>query len=253
MTWRHTDVHTTVGAISEINRYPIKSFAGERLDDCEIAPYGVEGDRYASFRDENKEGWWQYVTARNIPAMMSYQARYIDGEIEVVAPDGRRFGWDEQLLAEIQNLTKTPITMSELGQAHPQPEHAELLSVDGGSVLLVTDATMRKLEATWGKEVDQRRFRGNFVVAVNDDAPLEEAWIGKKLTIGDAELQAHSFCERCVMITMDPDTLTKDPSLLKKVVKEFNQNFGIYASVIKTGKIRVGDKVRLSDAEVTGD
>lgn len=49
------------------------------------------------------------------------------------------------------------------------------------------------------------------------------------------------------MITMDPDSLQKDPVLLKKLHKEFDLHFGVYASVIKTGQIRIGDKVELVD------
>lgn len=95
--------------------------------------------------------------------------------------------------------------------------------------------------------MDPRRFRGNFVIALNDDSLFEGDWIGRRLNIGDAQLQVDSFCERCVVITMDPDSLQKDPVLLKKLHKEFDLHFGVYASVIKTGQIRIGDKVELVD------
>ncbi|MBM7563132.1 MOSC domain-containing protein [Paenibacillus sacheonensis] len=234
-----------IGTIREINRYPIKSFAGESLASCEIESYGVQGDRFATFYDESKEGWWRYITARNIPAMMTYRASYKDGDITVTAPDGRQFSWDEQLLAEIQSQSKTPIAMSNFKDPHPEPQHSQLLSVDGASILLVTDASLRRLEAISGKSVDQRRFRGNFVVTLNEGAPLEGEWIGRQLTIGGVRLQVDSFCERCVMITMDPDTLEKDPSLLKQVHQQFELNFGVYASVIATGRIELGDSVSL--------
>ncbi|MFD0670109.1 MOSC domain-containing protein [Cohnella sp. GCM10027633] len=238
---------STIGVISEINRYPIKSFGGERLEACEIEPYGLRGDRFAAFYDESKEGWWKYITCRNIPNLLTYEARFADGDIRVTAADGRTFGWDEALLEEVQRQTDTPIAMSGLQAPHPQQEHPNLLSVDGASVLLVTDATLRKLEATWGKPVDQRRFRGNFVVTVDDDSVFEGDWIGKRLAIGDATLQVDQFCERCVVITMDPDTQVKDPSLLRKVNEEFNLHFGVYASVVNTGRIKLGDEVRVID------
>jgi uncharacterized protein YcbX len=236
----------TVGEISEINRYPIKSFAGERLDSCEIEPYGMLGDRFGTFYDESKEGWWRYITARNIPNMLTYRAEFVEGDIRVTASDGRTFGWDDNLLNEIQSQTKTPITMSRLKDPHP--EHPNLLSVEGASILLVTDASLNKLEAMWGKQLDQRRFRGNFVVTLNDKSLDEGDWIGRQLSIGEVRLQVDSYCERCVVITMDPDTLDKDPSLLRKVNEEYNLNFGVYASVVKTGRIRVGDHVILASS-----
>ncbi|WP_238322757.1 MOSC domain-containing protein [Gorillibacterium massiliense] len=233
----------TVGEISEIYRYPVKSMAGERLKACDIAPYGMVGDRFGSFYDETKSGWYRYITARKLPQMLKYKAHFDDEGIQVTSPDGRSFGWDEQLLAEVQSLTDTPITMSSLGQEHP--EHPQLLSVDGASILLVTDATLKRLESLWGKPLDQRRFRANFLVVLNDDAPLEGDWIGKRIVIGGVQLQVDSFCQRCVIITMDPDTQEKDPSLLKIVNEKMGLSFGVYASVIEPGEIHLGDKVFL--------
>lgn len=240
-------MQVTVGEISEINRYPIKSFAGERLNSCDIAPYGMVGDRFGTFYDETKSDWWKYITARNIPNLLTYQATYADGDIRITAKDGRTFAWDEALLAEIQSLTKTKITMSNLKAPHPEHKHPHLLSVDGASILLITDASLRKLEALCGKDLDQRQFRGNFVVTLSDDSLHEGDWIGRTLTIGDVQLQVDSYCERCVMITMNPDTLEKDPNVLRKVNEEFQLHFGVYASVKKTGHIQLGDKVILSD------
>lgn len=237
----------TAGEIIAINRYPVKSFAGEELEACRVESSGVQGDRYCSFRDLSKEDWYRYVTARKIPQMLSYQARYIGGEIRVTAADGREFGWDTELLDEIQSLTTTPITMSAFKEPHPEAKHPELLSVDGASILLVTDKSLKKLEAINGNPIDQRRFRGNFVVQVSDDSLGEEEWLGRRLSIGSVQLQVDSYCDRCVMITMNPDTLERDPSLLKQVHKEFNMSFGVYASVIQTGEVRLGDKVVLQE------
>lgn len=48
-------VSVTVGEIKSINRYPVKSFAGEALESCKVVTYGVEGDRYCSFYDMTKK------------------------------------------------------------------------------------------------------------------------------------------------------------------------------------------------------
>ncbi|GLX67892.1 MOSC domain-containing protein [Paenibacillus glycanilyticus] len=236
---------TTVGQIHDIYRYPVKSFAGEKLEQCPIEPYGLLGDRFVTLYDETKKDWNKFVTARNIPNLLNYHAVYRNGDIQITNPDGKVYGWDEQLLEEIQQQTDKKLTMSDFKQAHPQAEHPELLSVDGASILLITDHSLNKLQETWGKELDERRFRANFVVQVADDSVHEGDWIGHKLTIGEVELQVDSFCERCVLITMDPDTQVKDPTLLKKVNQEFDLHFGVYASVIKTGNIKQGDKVIL--------
>ena len=233
----------TVGTIREINRYPVKSFAGEPLDSCSIERYGMLGDRFAAFLDEAKSGWDRFVTARDIPRMLTYESRFVDGVIQVIAADGRTFGWDDTLLAEIQQYTDTPLSMSRLKEPHP--EDSRLLSVDCESILIVTDSTMRKLEAAWGKELDNRRFRGNFVVSALDDTIFEGDWIGRRLAIGDVQLKVERACIRCSMITIDPETNEKDMSLLKRVTQDFDTEFGVYCSVVRTGQVRLGDQVQL--------
>jgi hypothetical protein len=41
---------------------------------------------------------------------------------------------------------------------------------------------------------------------------------------------------------VNPDDGTIDPSLLKTLAKEHQACFGVYARVVKTGTIRIGDK-----------
>ncbi|KQO17735.1 MOSC domain-containing protein [Paenibacillus sp. Leaf72] len=247
-------VKTRVGTLKEMNRYPIKSFAGERLDSSRMEAYGLYGDRSHAFIDETKEGWDSFITARQIPAMLGYKAKLQDDhgfekgtaaasgfpEVTVTSPDNRELAWNEQLLAEIQSHTRTTLSMRRYA-----PETPDLLGADASSVLIVTDALLNKLEAIWGKPLDARRFRANMIVALAGDAPDEESWIGKRLQLGSAELHVDGHCERCSMITLDPDTLERDMSLLKKVNQELNLRFGLYASVTKAGHVRVGDEIFL--------
>ncbi len=240
---------TLVGKITQINRYPVKSFVGESLETSKIEAYGLYGDRCYAFIDETQEGWNRYFTARHHANMLGYEAKLI-GEgskdnfpaLSVTSPDGRVFGWNEELLAEIQTYSKKKLTMIDYN-----PSTENLLAVDAASVLIITDTTLRKLESMWEKGLDKRRFRANFIISVADDAFNENDWIGKRLTVGSAELQVDIACERCPMITIDPDTLEKDASLFSKLKEEMNSNFGIYASVKKTGEVSVGDNVYLAD------
>lgn len=236
---------TAIGKISEVWRYPVKSFAGERLESCKIEPYGLYGDRCYAFYDEKKEGWASFFTARTIPNMLTYKAKITDEgrgnvtpDVSVTSPDGRILGWSEELLEEIQKHSKTHMSM----RAY-DTQNDDLLGVDDSSILIITDTTLRKLEALWGKRLDSRRFRANVIVSVDDSALNENDWIGKRLAVGSAEFQVDRHCERCTLITLDPDTIERDPSLLKKVNQELNLIFGVYASVTKTGEIRVGDTV----------
>jgi uncharacterized protein YcbX len=233
----------SIGEISEINRYPVKSFAGESLETCNIDTYGLYGDRFCAFYDETMEGWESFITARDIPNMLAYKAKLVDEGVSVTSPDGRTFSWNENLLDEIQRYSKRKLSM--MSYKAQNPENPDLMAVDLASVLIITDATLRRLEAICGKRLDRRRFRSNIIVSLHENALNESDWIGKRLSMGSAELQVDIYCERCSIITIDPDTLERDTSLLKKVNEEMNLNFGVYASIKKTGQIQVGDKVYL--------
>lgn len=237
-----------IGEIIQINRYPVKSFAGERITSSKIEAYGIYGDRSHAFIDETKEGWDTYITARQIPGMLAYKAELVgDGSedmfpaVRVTSPDGRVLDWNAELLSEIQSYSKHKLTMIDYSA-----ETKELLAVDTGSILIITDESLRTLERIWGKKLDERRFRANIVVSLRNNGCKEREWLGKRLLIGNAEFLVDSECERCSMITIDPDTFERDASLLKKVHEEMNLNFGVYASVVKTGKINVGESVYLA-------
>ncbi|HZE62891.1 MAG TPA: hypothetical protein VE056_03390 [Pyrinomonadaceae bacterium] len=50
---------------------------------------------------------------------------------------------------------------------------------------------------------------------------------------------------RCGMTANAQKDLAKDTSVLRTIVKEANQNLGVYASVTKNGAAREGDQVEL--------
>jgi uncharacterized protein YcbX len=177
--------------------------------------------------------------------MLAYKAMLMDDGIIVLCPDGRILGWNEDLLEEIQKYSKRKISMS--SYKAPNPENPDLMSVDTASVLIITDESLRKLEAIWGDKLDARRFRANLVVSLDKNKINEVDWIGKRLSVGSAEFQIDASCERCSIITIDPITFERDASLLKKVNEEMSLLFGVYASVKKKGQIHVGDKVYLVD------
>ena len=211
------------------------------METCRLEPYGLYGDRFCAFYDETKKGWGSYITARQLPELLSYKARLNQGEVNVTAPDGRRFSWDEALLAEIQRLSKRKVSMTR--PKAPNFESPELMAVDAASVLIITDASLRKLERLWGKPLDLRRFRANLVVSLEETAWNETDWTDRCLLVGSTVLKIDTICERCSMITIDPDTIERDPSLLKIVNQELALQFGWYASVIQPGEVRTGDKL----------
>jgi uncharacterized protein YcbX len=94
---------------------------------------------------------------------------------------------------------------------------------------------------------DVRRFRPNFFVetVAGLEGLLESDWVGKTLRIGSAEVKCEIPCVRCGMTTNAQMELPKDNSVLRTIVKDAEQNLGVYASVSSHGEVSTGDRVEL--------
>jgi len=105
-------------------------------------------------------------------------------------------------------------------------------------------AMMKRLnpEANW----DARRFRPNFLIESDLSGLIEVEWGLQTFRIGTARVQCKIPTARCGMTTHAQKDLPKDPSVLRTIVKDADQNLGIYASVVVQGEVKVGDSVELS-------
>jgi uncharacterized protein YcbX len=94
---------------------------------------------------------------------------------------------------------------------------------------------------------DVRRFRPNFLIETEAgiEGLLEAGWSGRRLSIGNVELKCEIPTVRCGMTTHAQVDLPKDPSVLRSIVKDAEQNLGVYASVVQTGHVALGDLVEL--------
>jgi uncharacterized protein YcbX len=112
---------------------------------------------------------------------------------------------------------------------------------------LLTTASLAALGArNASARFDVRRFRPNIVVSTDDAAGfIETEWSGRTLRIGEAQINVEMPCVRCVMTTLPQGDLSKDPSVLRTIVRDAAQNVGAYASIATPGRITVGDAVEL--------
>lgn len=237
-----------VGTIKEIVRYPVKSFAGESVDKTLVMDYGLYGDRSHAYVDQTRDG--KFLTVTQLQDMVLYQANFDGPEtvdtfsnVSVISPQGKRHLWnDQELLEELEQLSGRQITTIQYS-----PTHVPLGAIEEEHILLVSNESLNGLAEIWGKAVDARRFRPNLLLELFDGIPfMEEMWIGKQIKIGkQVVLEIVRHCERCMIVTVDPVNATKDQSLLKKIVNERQNHFGVYAKVIQTGEIHNGDAVSL--------
>jgi uncharacterized protein YcbX len=94
---------------------------------------------------------------------------------------------------------------------------------------------------------DVRRFRPNFLIETDKafEGLVEAGWSGRILRVGSVELKCEIPCARCGMTSHGHSGLPKDPSVLRSIVKDANQNLGVYASVVQSGGVSIGDPVEL--------
>ncbi|RFU70473.1 MOSC domain-containing protein [Peribacillus saganii] len=237
-----------LGFIKEIIRYPVKSFRGESIHKTKVMDYGLYGDRSHALLDETRHG--KFLTITQYSDMVRYKARFIGPEtmtqypeIEVTTPEGMVLHWsDQRLIKEVERKINRQITSVSF-----TPSHVPIGAIEEEHILLITDASIRKIGEMYGEELDYRRFRPNLYIDLIDKIPyIEETWIGKSMKIGsEVEIQLKRRCERCMIITVNPGDAKKDMSLLRTVALERDNYFGVYASVIKAGDIHAGDKVVL--------
>jgi uncharacterized protein YcbX len=119
---------------------------------------------------------------------------------------------------------------------------------DAFPVNLLTRAALAALaERNPSAQFDRRRFRPNLLVEPVDGArePVEVGWCGRRVRVGGAVLSITMPTMRCVMTTLAVDELPKDPSVLRSIVRDANQNLGVYATVEEAGPVAVGDTVEL--------
>jgi hypothetical protein len=120
---------------------------------------------------------------------------------------------------------------------------------DAFPLLLLSEQSLATLAAAApASRIDVRRFRPNLVVSTAGGGAFpEQAWIGKRLAVGEAVLAVRLTCPRCVMTTHGFADLPKDPGVMRALVRETGGNLGVYATVEVAGDVRRGDVVRLLD------
>ena len=206
-------------------RYPVKSLAGERVSSAALSPDGVAGDRIV--RVHGPEG---VRTSRR-----HYRLLGLRGTLD---PHGRPLidghPWDsDEALALVRKAAGADAWL----EAFEGLDRFDILPL-----LVATDGAV----AAFGRDV--RRLRPNIVIG-GVDGLGEREWVEGELRIGEAIIRLDSLRSRCVMTTIDPDTLRLDPEVLRDIVRRFENKLALNAEIVCGGTIRVGDSVELLTKE----
>jgi uncharacterized protein len=206
--------------------------AGERLEDCMITELGLEGDRRWAFIDRSPTRDGKWFNIKQHAPLMTYRARLTGGVLEVVAPDGSAVELAGDLLRRFQADGGRLLQLRELPGGNFDDSH----------VLIVNLASVAAFALEAGMRVDPRRFRANlYVEGLEPYAELR--WLGRVIRAGHADLEVTSRCERCKVITMDPDSTEATPDLLRLLVERHDERMGMYCRVVRPGRVTCGDFV----------
>jgi hypothetical protein len=221
------------GRVLSLHRYPVKSMGGEPLDEVALDERGVEGDR-------RKAVWFRgggRLTARAAPKMLAWHAS-LNGGLSIAGPDGRAYGWDEELERAVSEHLGKDVALVE--------DPAGLHDVQG-TLLITSEASRRRLEEELGFPLDIRRFRTNVHADLGDAEPFAESgWEGRTIRLGEAELTILHPCDRCAITIHDPDSLAQAPDVLRTINDRHDTFFGFRAQAHGPARIRVGDPVEVS-------
>ena len=118
--------------------------------------------------------------------------------------------------------------------------------VDAYPVHLLTRASLAAMRAqTPSSDFDVRRFRPNLVLDTDTEQELpENSWCGAELEAPGATLRGEIPTIRCVMPTRAQLEVENDPDVLLTVATHAERCLGIYATVVRTGTMAVGDELR---------
>lgn len=206
----------------------MKSLAGEAIPEAELTYLGIPGDRIVHVRGQ--EG---VRTSRRQYRLLGLQGSLgPDGDARI---DGLPWN-DPRALALVREAAGADAWL----EAYDGPERFDVLPL-----LVATDGAVK----AFGRDV--RRLRPNILIG-GVEGVAEFGWAGAELHVGDAVIGIDSRRGRCPMTTVDPDTLARDPEVLRDIGRRFGGRLALNAAVLVPGRIRVGDPVRLVVPAVVG-
>src|SRR4051794_5627502 len=230
------------GTVLSLHRWPVKSLAGEEVDALRIDRRGAGGDRaqalFGIFGGSRRR-----LTVRQVPRMLGWRAGYpeapgaaLDPDAPplplLTAPDGRDFVWDDPALPGALR--------DDLGRPVELCRDLALMPDLPDSLLVTVEASRAALEGELDRPIDLRRFRPNLHLRLDAPAFAEERWAGRRLRVGEAELELLHPCERCPIPTRDPDTREKWPELLRHLARAHDTLVGINARALAPATVRAG-------------
>lgn len=273
-----------VGTIDEIWRYPVKSLAGQAIGAATLDVLGIPGDRRFALRNLDTGKIVSAKLPRLGRELLALAATIDDGTGRVGVTAGAEplgaAGSEELDRALSERLgvavrIEAATTGDEIYESYwPEIDGLALSGVqtdlpiammtakgtfvDLAALHVITTSSLRHLAAlNPDSVVTAARFRPSVVIDTPGvDGFVENGWAGRAGTLGEARISITTAAPRCVMTTLDQPGLPGDKTVLQTLAASNRQTFdglgdfacfGVYAEVLKPGRIAVGDPLVLDD------
>ncbi len=270
---------TALGTVATINRFPVKSMQGEEVPAAVVDENGIAGDRTWALRDVETDRLVSAKRPRLWRAMFDCRATGVGDDVVVELPSGDRYAiTDEGLPAALGELFGREVTVEASTHARqglyasdwPEVEGVDLAGeidlptnltgegtsfVDVGVLHVLTTAALAALGAVGPDTSTQpERFRPSLLLDTPDlEGFVEDGWAGRRLRLGEVEIEVGDPTPRCVMTTLAQPGLPEEKGVLTSLAAAHRVAtplgtfacLGAYASVVTPGTVRVGDPVEL--------
>jgi uncharacterized protein len=249
---------------------PVKGLRLRHCEEASLTVEGVPGDRAFFLVDDQRA----MVSATRLGPLVAVEAEHVEdaGTLTLTFPDGHTVAGSTEL-GEAEEIRFHGLTLNARPVIGPfsqaLSEHCGVTlrmfasprgrsGIDRGSigaVTLVSLASLQRLQTAAGTSsaIDPRRFRMTLGVD-GVDAHEEDRWMDRAVRVGGATLRVAGNVGRCALTTRNADTGVVDFQTLHHLASYRGEEpateplpFGVHASVLEPGRVRVGDAVELAE------
>lgn len=238
--------------VTQLTTYPLKSAGGLYTASATVTRIGLQGDRrWVALDPQGRR-----ISARECHALLGIKVTATEAglrltsrsgdacEVAEPGPDARHVPvqvsrldqlalaapaasrWlSENVGRDLRLAFQVDETAREVGASHGGKPGERMSLADAGPILLVSESSVDRIcdlvveesgEQWLTRAEATQRFRPN--VVVNGTEPFgEDSW--QRIRIGDLTYRFGEQCDRCVMTTLDPQTLTTDKEPIRTLAR----------------------------------
>jgi len=260
--------------VSSLIYYPIKACRGFEVESTQVERMGLQHDRRMMIVSE----FGEFLTQREYPKLALITPTLAGNKVILSAPEFDRVGFNirrtgvttavdiwhskdvqaidqgDQVAEWLTAWIGDPVRLVHIADGYKRlvnekytvnaDDHTGF--ADGYPILLASEESLQDLNTRLEAPIPMNRFRPN--VVVKGCGPYaEDTW--NKIKIGSVELAVVKPCARCVVTTIDKETLQQSKEPLKTLgqyrKRELGAIFGQNVIPLNGGRLRLGMNVEV--------